>query len=261
MLAFYSLLFLLFSTSVVAVPIEGHVATTTDPHISLPDNNAADGYWVLKKPSYEHYYYDHLYDTVLKIEHEELSTFELDKDFKIVPGSKRVVEGHDKRYLAGVWHRVPLDKSLGSDRFKELIISEQDPKSNTITMKLSDTEASKLKRLPFPFGSHMLSTSSLPTADGYWILGDAIEGAPVETWRKILQINSGRFSTFELDDKFNIINRKDANGPLPGDYFRIPFKEMNRFHRFVVLRSRKVDGRNNMVKVQYLDTNPGSDSE
>ncbi|KAF8343572.1 hypothetical protein F5887DRAFT_972155 [Amanita rubescens] len=257
MLSFYALLFLLFSTSSVAVPIGGHVATGTNPHISLPANNAADGYWVLKKPSREHYFYD----TVLKIEHEELSTFELNKDFKIVPESKRVVEGHDKPYLAGVWHKVPLRGNPASDRFKELIFFEQD---NTITTKLSATDASKLKQLPYPSGSHTLSQSSLPAANGYWVLGDAIETGPVETWRKILHIDSGRFSTFELDDKFNIIDRKNANGPLPGDYFRIPFQKMDLFYRFAVLRARevKVEGKAHaLVRVQYLDTDPGSDSE
>ena len=47
----------------------------------------------------------------------------------------------------------------------------------------------------------------------------------METWRKILHLEDGKYSTFELDDKFNIIeeSRKNVDNPSPGDYFQIPF--------------------------------------
>ena len=50
------------------------------------------------------------------------------------------------------------------------------------------------------------------------------QAMPVETWRKILYVENGKYYTFELDDEFNIIGEKEkVDGPLPGDYFRIPF--------------------------------------
>jgi hypothetical protein len=51
------------------------------------------------------------------------------------------------------------------------------------------------------------------------------QDVPVETWRKILHLEDGKYSTFELDDKFNIIeeSRKNVDNPSPGDYFQIPF--------------------------------------
>lgn len=49
---------------------------------------------------------------VLKIEDKELSTFELDKDFKIVQGSIRPVPSYAEKYLAGVWHEVPRVRNL-----------------------------------------------------------------------------------------------------------------------------------------------------
>ena len=49
------------------------------------------------------------------------------------------------------------------------------------------------------------------------------QGVPVETWRKILQLKAGKYSTFELDNEFNIMSREDEVRPSVGDYFRIPF--------------------------------------
>ncbi len=47
----------------------------------------------------------------------------------------------------------------------------------------------------------------------------------VDSWRKILLIKGKKFTTFNLDNKFEIIksSRKEVTQPSPGDYFPIPF--------------------------------------
>lgn len=55
---------------------------------------------------------NHFSCQVFKIVDREFSIFKLDKDFKIVPKSKRVLQGHETQFLAGDWHNVPVVSNI-----------------------------------------------------------------------------------------------------------------------------------------------------
>ena len=123
MLSFYVLLFFLFSTSAVATPIETGGRAGGQVDISVPADNAANGYWVLKKPQVSAILAlirvllmrqgaSYFSDRVLKIEGKDFGFFELDHDFKIVFDSECAVDGQEMPFLAGVWHEVPLVSNL-----------------------------------------------------------------------------------------------------------------------------------------------------